>query len=875
MLKQFILILLCSITVSGLFAQKKDLSYYLPDHNYDKDIPTPEEYLGYQVGEWHVSHDQLVAYMKVLAEKSDRITIETYAHSYENRPLLLLTITSPSNHQNLDKIRADHVKLSTAKDGSKLNTDNMPSIIYQGYSVHGNEASGANAALLYAYHLAAAQGSKIEKTLDETVVLLDPCFNPDGLHRFAGWVNSHKSYNLVSDENSRELNEVWPGGRTNHYWFDLNRDWLLLAHPESRGRIRNFQKWKPNILTDHHEMGSNSTFFFQPGIPTRTNPITPLRNQELTQAIGEYHAKALDKIGSLYYSQESFDDFYYGKGSTYPDVQACIGILFEQGSARGHLHESIHGDLSFPFAVRNQLRTSISTLDAGQALRKELLDFQKSFYSTAIDEAAKDNNKAFVFSEPDDKARLHHFIEILIQHNIQVYKNKNDLSLKGKKFPKGHSYIVPTNQSQYRLIKGIFETQTSFRDSLFYDVSAWTLPLAFNLNYESLTSKTGALGNPMTMDDIPKSSFQVQESAYAYLFEWNEYYAPKALYHLLKNGLKAKVANNTFSVKTNSGAKDFGLGTIMVSAQNQEKSAKEVYRLITEASEMAGVRMYSALSGFTPNGVDLGSPSFSNVVQPKVLLLVGDGVTSYDAGEVWHLLDQRYQMPTTLVDVNGFSGADLNDFSVLVMVNGSYTRLGKGANKIKEWVQKGGTLITMRGAVNWAKGLGLANIKFKPRKETNKNKRRSYANLSADRGANVIGGSIFQVKLDLTHPLAYGFKRDLLPVFRKGTSFFELPKNQYASPAVYTSNPLLSGYISKNNLASLGNTASIIACKSGRGRVICMADNPNFRAFWYGTNKLFANAIFFGNTINRNALENTATHKKGTAEEEEVDEHGH
>lgn len=859
----------------GLSAQKKELNYFLPDISYNKDIPTPEEFLGYQVAEWHVSHDQLVSYMKTLAQKSDRISIETYARSYENRPLLLLTITSPDNHKNIDQIQKDHQQLSTSNEGAKMDIKNMPTVIYQGYSVHGNEASGANAALLYAYYLAAAQGSDIEKTLKEVVVLLDPCFNPDGFHRFAGWVNSHKSYNLVADGESRELNEVWPGGRTNHYWFDLNRDWLLLAHPESRGRIRNFQKWKPNILTDHHEMGSNSTFFFQPGIPTRTNPITPKRNQELTQAIAEYHAKKLDEIGSLYYTKESFDDFYYGKGSTYPDAQACIGILFEQASARGHLHESTHGDLSFPFAVRNQLMTSISTLEAGQGLRNDLLSFQQSFYKNAINAASKDNKTAYVFSEHNDQARLRHFVEILLQHNIKVYKNNGTIKVDGKNAEKGNSYVVPTNQAQYRLIKGIFETQTSFVDSLFYDVSAWTLPLAFNINYKAITSKPDKLGNPLTMDDFPKASFETIESDYAYLFRWDEYYAPKALYFLQKNDLITKVANSHFTVKTKTGNETFGLGTIMIPVKNQSKSPKEIKQIVKEASEHSKLRMYSATSGFTPDGIDLGSPSFSLVKKPKVLLLVGDGVTSYDAGEVWHLLDQRYQIPTTLVDVRDFSNADLKNYTVVVMVNGSYSRLGRGTEKLKNWVKGGGTIVAMRSAVNWAKNQGLANVSLKINKSSKSRERRPYSKLSPDRGANFIGGSIFKVRLDLTHPLAYGFHNEILPVFHKGTSFYNLPKNKYAAPAIYTQNPLLGGYISKKNLKAIGNTASIIACQSGSGRIICMSDNPNFRAFWYGTNKLFANAIFFGNTISRGALESPAPQKKKTEEEAEAEAHGH
>ena len=286
-----------------VWAQDIDLSYYLPqDITYDQSIPTPKEVIGHEVGEWHVTHDKLYYYMKELAEASDRVSITEYARSHENRPLVYLTITSEKNRENLEEIRLEHKKLTDPSESGSVDIDNMPVVIYQGNSIHGNEPSGGNGALATAYYLAAAQGAYIDDLLDNAIILLDPCYNPDGFQRFSSWVNSHKGKNLISDPNSREYNEVWPRGRTNHYWFDLNRDWLLLTHPESQGRIKHFHHWKPDILTDHHEMGSNSTFFFQPGIPSRTNPNTPKINQELTAEIATFHAAALDEIGSLYLS---------------------------------------------------------------------------------------------------------------------------------------------------------------------------------------------------------------------------------------------------------------------------------------------------------------------------------------------------------------------------------------------------------------------------------------------------------------------------------------------------------------------------------------------------------------------------------------------
>src|SRR5699024_8702895 len=314
-----------------------EMDYYLPqDVIYDESIPTPEDVLDMVPGEWHVRHDQLVQYMYAIAEASDRITIEEYARTYENRPLLLLTVTSEANHQNVEQIRQNHLVLTDADRSGNVPIDNMPVVTYQGYSVHGNEPSGSNAALLVIYHLAAAQGSEIEEMLDNTVILLDPSLNPDGLSRFAHWANTRKAKNVVADPKNMAQNEPSPSARTNHYWFDLNRDWLLVQHPSSQGRIANLNRWKPNILTDHHEMGTSATFFFQPGIPSRTHPLTPERNQELTGEIAEYHAEALNADQRLYYTEENYDDFYYGKGSTYPDINGGIGILFEQASSRSH-----------------------------------------------------------------------------------------------------------------------------------------------------------------------------------------------------------------------------------------------------------------------------------------------------------------------------------------------------------------------------------------------------------------------------------------------------------------------------------------------------------------------------------------------------------
>lgn len=835
-----------------LAAQPQPLTYYLPDITYDPDIPTPEAFLGYQIGEWHISHDQQLMYMRHLAALSPRMELRQHSRSYEGRPLVHIVITSEANHARLDEIQAEHVALTNADASADLDLSNMPAVVYQGFSIHGNEASGANAAPLVAYYLAAGQGAEIEAMLDDLVIIFDPVFNPDGVTRFSNWANMHKNKNLTSRSDDREYHEVWPGGRTNHYWFDINRDWLPVQHPESQGRIKTFHEWKPNMLTDHHEMGSSATFFFMPGEPTRIHPLTPQINQDLTAKIADYHAEALDKIGSLYFSGEGYDDFYYGKGSTYPDANGCVGLLFEQGSSRGHLQETENGLLSFPFTIRNQVTTALSTLSAAEGLREELLSYQRNFYRDSR-QGGKRAGGAYIFGDPDDDARNQRLIEILRRHSIDVHRLAKDMELEGTSFPAGTSYAVPLDQDQYTLIRAIFETRTSFEDSLFYDVSAWTLPMAFNLPFAETASR-GILGEKIEgLMDMQEQTAPARAS-YAYLIDWDDYYAPKAVYHLLDAGLRAKVVARPLELN----GITYPRGTIMVPVQNQGQSPEEVHDLVQEAARLSNVKITPVATGYTPVGPDLGSRDLESLELPEVLLVVGDGVSSYDAGEIWHLFDQRFDMVTTKVETDDLSRIDIWDYNVIIMPNGSYSRLNDVASTIKRWVQDGGTLITLDRAASWAAQNGLSNVKTRSSRVDNGSdevERRPYEMASRDRGGRVIGGAIFEVEVDLTHPLFYGYHREDIPVFKRGTLFFEPGKNAYGTPALYKEKPLLSGYLNSIYDGKIDGSAAVVVSGIGGGRSIAMNFNPNFRAFWYGTNKIFMNSVFFGNTISGGTTE--------------------
>ncbi len=844
MRKSFLLAILLTSIALCLKGQP-DLSYYLPEGvTYDPAIPAPKSVIGHEVGEWHVTHDRLLNYMHALDKASDRISLEVAGYTYEARPLLLLTITSPKNHQNLESIRAQHIQLTDPSKSSNVDIKNMPAVFYIGFSVHGNEASGVNASLLAAYHLAAAQGQEIENYLNNTIILFDPCYNPDGMQRFSGWVNSRKSKMIATDPFDTEHNEPWPGGRFNHYWFDLNRDWLVAQHPESQARIKNFHKWNPNVLTDHHEMGTNATFFFQPGVPSRTHPLTPVQNLELTKRMGEYHAKALDDIGSLYFTQEGYDDFYYGKGSTFPDVQGSIGILFEQASSRGHAQQSTNGVVTFPFTIRNQFATALSSLKAIHNMRTDLLNYQQQFYKDAAVEALKDPVKGYIFGSKD-KARAFHLTEILARQQVEFYKLSAAQNINGRVYDVESSYVVPMNQRQYRLIKGMFEKRIQFNDSLFYDISTWTLPLAFGLEYDELKT-TPRLGEKINSSQFPTGKREGEKSEYAYVFETVGYYAPRSVYRLLNYGLRLKVATKAFY---HSNGKKFEAGSILLPLSDQSKSAEQIELILNEITTKDGVDVWAFHSGLDYKGTSLGSNSFLTLNKPEIAMLIGDGFSATDAGEIWHLLDTRFNIPVTLIPVEIFNRALLSKYNTIIVpsTSGAMQISESLKDKLKAWVQNGGVLIGFENALGWLNSAGLG--KFEMKKEEDKKaavEPRAYADIEEFNRAQETNGAIFNSSVDLTHPFLYGYYNNTIPIFKSNNLFLEKGKSAYSNPIVFTTAPLLSGYISKQNYVKLKDSAVAGVSVYGQGRVIGFTDNLCFRAFWLGTNKIFMNSIFYG-----------------------------
>lgn len=825
-------------------AQARTVAEYLPDDaDLDPAIPTPESVLGWEVGEWHVSHDKLLAYMHTLAEQSPRVSIREIGHTYEQRPLVLLTITSEDNAGRVDALRQAHI------DGAS----DAPLVVWLGYSVHGDEPSGANASMLAAYYLAASRSEFVEDLLEGSVVILDPSLNPDGLNRFASWANSNAGAVPVADPATRQHHEPWPTGRTNHYWFDLNRDWLPLVHPESRARMAQFQRWRPHVLTDHHEQGGYPGFFFQPGVPTRQNPLTPAENLELTRALANYHARAMDRAGQPIFTEEAFDDFYYGKGSTYPDINGGIGILFEQKAIAGQVLETSNGVETFQMAVANHLRTSLSTLRGAWELRDRLRENQRGFYRDMA-EAARDADMAgWVVGDDGDPARARVFLDQLDQHDIEYLAVDEAVQQSGRTYNAGQAWFIPATQRQFGLLRALMEQRTSFEDETFYDVSAWTLPLANNLPFAAVSRQ------PDTTDPVQSSNgLAPDDNAVAWLVPWNQLEAADLLQQLLDAGARVRTAIKPFSVQTESGLTAFSPGTLLIQSGIQDVEALPEVRRVLTAAALSGIAVHSAGHTMTPVGPDFGSSNFALVNPVKPLIAGGTNVSSYGAGEAWFTLDQRVSVATSIVEFERMAGVSLKRYTHLILPDGDYSLIDPAHLKaITDWVLGGGIVVAFGRAAPW-----VETMCFVPppelcpvpevapaEEELPAPEPKPYGSLDEDIARQTIGGAIVATYLDITHPLAFGFPRDSLPIMRVGETLLKPSQNAYSTPVRYTDDPLMAGYIGEERLAEFSGGPAVIAEKRGQGLVVRFADNPLFRGFWRGSERLFLNALFFGQVV--------------------------
>ena len=831
------ILLLNLLFIGSLFSQDYYFEKYAP---FDENIKSPEEFLGYPIGEMQTRHDLIVSYMEYLSNVSDKAQILHYGQTYEKRKLVILAISSSDKIIDLEKIRENHISYLDPEHpnySKESKPENLPVIINLAYSVHGNEPSTSEAALLTAYTLISSKSDEISNYLSDSIILIDPTLNPDGRDRHTHWVNTYKGSPLVDDPQDAEHNEYWPGGRTNHYWFDLNRDWYLGIHPESRSKLKWYHSWKPNVTADFHEMGTNSTYFFVPFKPNGSlNPVIPKENYDYFNFLfGSYFADALDEMGTLYFTREIFDRTYPGYGSAYPDYLGGIGLLFEQASSRGFKQKTQFGEITFPFTIKNQYVSGMTTVKASVANKEKLKDYQSNFYKSAITDSSRKKVRGYIFNQGNDKNKTKAFIDKLKLHDIKVLNNKEQ-------------FYVPTVQKNYRLVRSFFETHQQYRDSVFYDASAWSMANIYDIDYSA--SNKDFVGEEV--DDIDEL-FEVNEfseSNYAYIIDSQDYNIPAVTYDLLNNEVFTSASFKPFTIQTSTGTKSFNYGSLIIPLSVQKKlNSDELYEKMKSIQKKYDVNIYSVESGLSSSGVDLGSGYVMPLNKPSAMMLIGTGVRSYEAGEVWHLLDQRVGMPITKVPMRNFDNISMDKYNVLVLVSGNYKFSDNQIEKIKTWAENGNTIISIGSGSKLLIDKKIVDENLLEKEESNAMNYLAYGDARENRGKEQIGGVILNSIIDLSHPLAFGYENNSLPLYKNNSIWLKPSKNNYSSVVRYSENSLIDGFLSENNKEKIKESVSLVVSRVGRGIAVMFADNPNFRGAWYGTNRLFLNAILLGDKI--------------------------
>lgn len=831
---------LLTLLLSPFLLTAKPIEFYLPEGEmFDASIPSPETVLGQQLGKRHLRHDQLISYLSMLSASRPEAKLIDYGRSNEGRRLVMLAISSAENIANIEQVKKDPNVLK----------------ILNGFSVHGNESSGSNASVLFAWYLLATNNQAVKNTFDNTVVLIDPSFNPDGLSRFTTYVNNNRSLSTVSDPNDMSHVEQWPAGRTNHYWFDLNRDWLLLTQTESKARIKQFHAWQPHILTDHHEMGSAATFFFQPGVPSRKNPLISDTNVALTNKLAEYHAKALDQVGQRYYNEENFDDFYPGKGSTYPDLQGSIGILFEQARAMGGVIDTSNGQTRLDVGIRNQFLTALSTLTGAHANKDQFIAYKKNFFNKAKQDASKLSHQGFLIDVSQNAAISKQLQSFLTQHQIEFKNLSANKTIKGHPFKKNTSIYIPLDQNQTTLVQSLFNTDTSFNDNTFYDVSAWNIGMAWGLPWEKVNSSVST--NDQWSNGKPNNNYS--NKAKFYVFDWSSGNAPAALNYLTQQNKEVFMTSKPLhieQVKVPAGS--------FVLPVNKDTNEDELFSILSTITDAFAVKWYALNTSLANSGVDLGSPTVKRLKTPKVMMLVGSGIDAYQAGSLWHLFDTQVYLPITKVRLSYLNQVKLSDYTHIIMPSGNYQNNlnEKVSAELDNWVKSGGHLIAVQKAANWVeKNIQTSSNKDgkddEKKEELVETERKNYGDYDADFAQRVLGGAIIAADVDLTHPLAFGTHHAKQYVLMKGDSVLQAAEPKKPSHPIYNTPMQVSeqvkaaGFVSDYWAEKLEKAPLVMAQKSEQGTLIKFGFNPNFRAFWYGTQRWIINAIYLSDLIKK------------------------
>jgi len=814
-------------------------------------LKSPEDFLGYKIGSRYTPHFKIVEYFTHAAANS-LIRLEKYGETNEGRPLLLAFVSSPENMKNLEAIRLNNLRMAgLSNDKAAPIEANAPAIVWLSYNVHGNETSSSEAALMTIWSLLDPANTKTKEWLRNTVVVIDPCINPDGRDRYVNWFNSVVGKKANPDRISREHREPWPGGRTNHYNFDLNRDWAWQTQLESRQRIKMYNEWMPQIHVDYHEQGVNQPYYFAPAAQPYHDVITSWQ-RDFQVSIGKNHAKYFDANSWLYFTREIFDLYYPSYGDTYPTYNGAIGMTYEQGGggAGGAAVINDEGDtLTLYDRAIHHYTTSLSTIEISSLNVSRLVKEFRQFFTEAVTSGYGEYKSYVIRNTAKDKERIESLLDLLNKNGIRyglgsgTGKGYNYHTGKEESFTLSNDIVISALQPRSAMVKVLFEPKGKLVDSATYDITAWALPYAYGLDGFASRDRISSSGT------ITKTKVTNAETTYGYVLPWNGLQTVKTAGQLLQKGILLRYASHPFEVNGNK----FDRGSIIILRTANKSFGNSLWSEVRKAADANNVQLYPVSTGFVDKGNDFGSGSVLPFKAPRVAMLTGEGVGGNAAGEVWHFFEQQIDYPITLINAGDMGRADWSKIDVLIMPDGNYRFLGeKGTNEaFKDWISKGGRVVAMEGAVG---ALSKAEFGIKTKKPADADKKDEKVNYEVlkkfeDRERDFIPGitpgSIFKVELDNSHPLAYGYPAYYYTL-KMDDNVYEFFKEGGWNVGVIKKDNQVAGFVGSRLKERLKDGLLFGVQQMGEGSVSYITDNVLFRNFWENGKLMLCNAVFFG-----------------------------
>ncbi|MGZ8412450.1 MAG: M14 family zinc carboxypeptidase [Gemmatirosa sp.] len=846
-----------------------------PSAAYDPAVPTPRAVLGYDIGERFTPHHLLMRYVERVAQASPRVRVDTLGHTAEGREVLLIAVTSAANAQRLDAVRADARRLADAAtlpaEERRALVARTPAVVWLGYSVHGNEASGVEAGLAMLYQLAAGRDAETQTILDSAVVLIDPAQNPDGHERHAQDVmRARGAFGVSSTPAAMAQQGSWPGARGSHYYFDLNRDWFIQSHPETRARIAGFLGWMPHVAVDVHEMGANSSYFFAPPMEP-FNQNVPANVVKWWDVYAAANAAAFDRHGWSYFRREGYDEFYPGYGVSWPILTGAVGMTFEQASSGAGAYRRTDGaTMTLQEAARHHYAAAwATTLTSAQRRAERVGDYAETRASAARD-ATRGGMRAVIL-ERDAEGRADSLAAQLARNAIVLRRTSGAPSLAGAtayagnapgaaRFTRG-AWVVDLAQPQGRLarallepdavldsafIRGELERRRTSQSSRFYDVTAWALPYAWRVR--AWTTPAAVAGAEVVAPAAfagPASAAAPARASYAYAVAPGSEAALRWLAGVLQDSVRVWHAPRSFRVGTH----DFPHGAFIIRVGANDAS---VHAKVARHAAASGAAVTALATGLVDAGTDLGSGSVVPVRAPRVAVLGGAPVAGTSFGFTWFALDQRIAYPSTALNADAVAGGTLAQFDVLIVPSVQGAALDRllgdgGRARLGDWVRGGGTLVTLDGGSAWLAGQSWARLRL--RRDTTRA-------AGDDPGAPLpvdVPGAAVRVMGDALSPLLAGVDARELPVMMDADRVFQAPRDVRPGEVALRHAPVgrlrLAGYLWPEMPARLAGAPYLWTERLGQGRIVAFAGDPNFRDLWRGLLPIFGNALFLGSTF--------------------------